>query len=126
MSIVDHIASKLNQTITYWANPVNDGYGSFSFDAAVELSARWEQVNEVVRANDGEEYVTIARVFLSQEVEEGEYIYLGQESDLDSNHGDPQAQGALRVLAVSILPELNNASKLMYVAHLNKTASRAV
>lgn len=35
------------ETAVYWGNPVNDGYGGFTYDTPVEIDCRWENKTEM-------------------------------------------------------------------------------
>jgi hypothetical protein len=35
------------ETAVYWGNPVNDGYGGFTYDDPVEIDCRWENKTEM-------------------------------------------------------------------------------
>lgn len=35
------------ETAVYWGNPVNDGYGGFTYDDPVEIDCRWENKMEM-------------------------------------------------------------------------------
>lgn len=35
------------ETAVYWGNPVNDGYGGFTYDTPVEIDCRWENKMEM-------------------------------------------------------------------------------
>lgn len=75
------------QTAVYWQAPTPDGYGGFEFDSAYpqEIDCRWEQRVELIKTSAGEEKVSRARVFLTQDVEEGGFLFLGTLDDLDSD-----------------------------------------
>lgn len=70
------------QTAVYWCSPVNDGYGGFTFASPIEIPVRWEDQTEVITTRDGSQYVSRARILVTQDVDEGGYLYLGSLSDL--------------------------------------------
>lgn len=118
--ITDFISRICTQTVVYWANPVNDGEGGYTFDEAVEIMGRWEQTSEIVRGQNGKEEMTMARVFVTQDVDEDGYMYLGEIDDLDSNHDDPQEiDGALRIVSFSKVPVMGSTTLFLRKAHLN-------
>ena len=127
MGIDTFIASKCTQPIVYWGGPVNNGEGGFTYDDPVEILGRWEELNEVIMANDGKEIISQARVFLTQDVDEEGRLWLGELTELDSAP-DPNdsAVAALYVVATSRLPKLGSATMDTYKAHLNMTGRRAV
>ncbi|KKL57638.1 hypothetical protein LCGC14_2233390 [marine sediment metagenome] len=127
MGITDFINRMCTQTIVYWANPVNDGEGGFTYDSPVEILGRWEEVNEVVLGSNGKELVSRARVFLKQEVDEEGAMYLGELTDLDSApEPTDSAVNALYIIAFSKVPVLGSATDFMYKASLNMLGNRQV
>ena len=100
------------QTAVYWANPVADGFGGFTFDAPVELSSdndnavRWEETQEKFVDSIGEEHLSRAIVYLTDDVEVGEYLMLGELADLDSSQNPEGQEGAYRVMRFSKTPNV--------------------
>lgn len=57
------------QNAVYWANPVNDGYGDYTFDSPVEIQVQWENKQEkFVSALNGEEVISRAVIFVPQDL----------------------------------------------------------
>ena len=100
---------KLKQTAVYWANPVDDGYGGLSWDAPEEIDCRWINTNEIVKANNGEEFVCRASVQVSQDLDENGLLYLGDLDDLDSDDpADPDTiAGVYRIRKFDKTPTIN-------------------
>lgn len=119
MSTLGFISKRLSQTLVYWANPVDDGYGYFTFDDPVEISGRCEYKVELVRSGLGEEVVSRAQVYLDQEVQEKEYLYLGTLDDMDSNPDPRDVEGAMEVIAFEKIPKLGSSTLFLYKAYLN-------
>lgn len=127
MSLTGFITRACKQTIVYWGNPVDDGYGGYTYDDPVEILGRWEEMNEVVLGSDGKELVSRVRVFLTQEVDEEGAMYLGALTDLSSAPAPTDsAVMALYIIAFSKLPVLGSANSYIYKAHLNMTGSRTI
>lgn len=104
MSIITRMRK---QTLCYWGSPVPDGYGGSTFAGAVELSCRWEDKQELFVNPQGKEVLSQAVVYVSQDVDIGGYLYLGEESDLDSDHTNPQIiSGAREIRQFGKLPNL--------------------
>ena len=87
MSIVSFIESKCTQTAVYWAASEEDGYGGKVFVTPVEIACRWEHKSQVVGTQVGGEVngtllLSRAEVFVTQDVKEEGYMYLGTLSDL--------------------------------------------
>jgi len=88
MSLMSIIESRYVQTAVYWANPVNDGYSNITFDKPVEIACRWEDKEQVLGTQVGGEVtggVLLSRsiVFVKQDMQEEEYLFLGTLADLD-------------------------------------------
>ena len=127
MSITKFIASKCTQPIVYWANPVSDGFMGSSYDVPVQIYGRWEELNEVIIGNNGQELISQARVFLTQEVDEDGRLWLGSIDDLESaSDPDDSSVGALYILAQSRLPKLGSATMDVFRANCNMTGRTTV
>ena len=115
------IAKQLSQTIVYWANPVNDGYGSYTFTAPVEISGRCEFRTERVLTDMGEEVLSKAFIYLEQEVESGEYLYLGtlDDSGVEGSTDPRTIDGAMIVQTFLKIPRLGSSTEFIYKAYLN-------
>jgi len=86
------IARLCTQTAVYWGDPTDDGRGGKTFGSAypVEIDCRWEDHVEEVAGRDGSVIVCRAVVYVTEDVEEGGYLYLGTLDDLDSGEeADP-------------------------------------
>jgi hypothetical protein len=106
---------------------VSDGYNGYTYDDPVELLCRWEELNEIIMGTDGKEYISQARVFLTQEVDEQGAMWLGSLDDLDSAPlPNDSAVSALHIIALSRLPSLGSESMTMFRVNLNMTGRRAV
>jgi hypothetical protein len=92
MGIQEVIARNCTDVCVYWGNPTEDGYGGKVFDDPIELSVRWENINQVVVDAKGAEITSRALVFVTQDVEEEGMLYHGTLDDLyDSNATDSSA-----------------------------------
>lgn len=70
------------QTAVYWANPVRDGSGGYTYDAPIEVSCRWDIKQKLVLDRDGKEVVSQAKVFVTQDMDVEEILYFGGLTDL--------------------------------------------
>ena len=105
-----NVKRALKQKIVYWGNPTTDGYGGQTFDAAVEIMGRWEFVQKIFINANGEQQVSGARVYLSQDVDLDGYLYLGALTTIDSA-GIPDAQsGAMRIKAFEKSPSVGKSN----------------
>ena len=120
MSIEDNIARNLTATCVYWGNPQNDGEGGFTFDDAVEISCRWEDMMQIVSDAKGNEVSSRALVFVGQDLDEEGYLYLGTLDDLydsaESSAGaidDPkEIEGAYQIKRFQKTPSLSGSGYL--------------
>lgn len=126
MSIIGFVEKNLNQTVVYWAYAGPDGYGGATYSSPVELGVRWENVNELVQTGTGEEVVSRARVWTSQDLVEQSLIYLGTMDDSDYNEDSSQMEGLMTVLAFVKIPVLGSSTKFLRRAHLNMSRRSAV
>lgn len=120
MAVPYFVRKHLLQTMVYWANPVSNGEGGFTFDDPIEIQARCEFRNELVRTETNEEAVSRARIYLSQVVQNGEYLYLGtlEDSGIDDDIHPEDVYGSMRVLSLDIMPRLRG-NGYMYKAFVN-------
>lgn len=123
MSIAQLLVRNCKQTIVYWASPTADGYGGYTFATPVEIQGRWEDKQELIKTNDGEEQVTQARVYLLQDVDEGGYLYLGSLDDLDSNPQPDEVDTAGQILAISKFPTLGQSDVFLRKVNVNMTGN---
>lgn len=78
--IIEHT---LNQTATYWAPGVPDGFGGITWGPPQQLRCRWQQKQQLVRAKAGDERVSQAVVYMTQPIDLGGRLYLGSTAELD-------------------------------------------
>lgn len=91
MGIEKFIQKVCVQTAVYWGNPTSDGYGDYTFDTAVEISCRWDSKRlklspklMVVSGGASVELVSEAEVMVTQDLDVGGYLYLGELDDLSA------------------------------------------
>ena len=87
------IISKMRkQVAVYWAPGSYEAFGQPSMASPVEISCRWEDVNEQFLDGDGQEQLSNARVYVDRTVELGGMLWLGALGDAPSNPKlDPSA-----------------------------------
>lgn len=79
------IQKNLIQSFVYWGNPVNNGYGGYTFDVPVEITGRIENKAEKIIDSKGAEISSHSVIFLTQDVQEGGWIFEGELSDIASS-----------------------------------------
>ena len=87
------IARNCKQHCVYWGSPAEDGYGGKTFANAVEIDCRWEDMHQIVTDAKGVELTSRALVFLTQDVDEEGYLYLGTLDDLYDLAGESSGGG---------------------------------
>ena len=63
------IKRALKQTAVYWSAPVDDGWGGQTFATPVEISCRWEDKTELIRADNGREMISSAQIHVDQDLD---------------------------------------------------------
>lgn len=123
MGIENFIARACRQTAVYWAAPTEDGYGSKTFSDPTEIDCRWEaRTEKISRVGEriGEEVVSQARVFVTEDVVEQGWLYLGDLDDLDSDEeADPKTvDGAYEIIRFDKSPVMRSTNEFNRVAYL--------
>lgn len=76
------------QTVTYWAPDGVDDFGARTFAAPVEISGRWQNKRDLIRDADGRQIASSAVVYVSQQVANRGYLYLGSSAASDPTSVD--------------------------------------
>ena len=83
----------LQDTITRWTTPTQDGYGGISYGASSQILGRWQNENANFQDLAGEEFVSSAIVYTTTELNQNDWVYEGT-----SVQANPQDEtGAYRV-----------------------------
>jgi len=107
MGIESFMIRTCKQTAVYWGAPISDGYGGLTHNDPVEISCRWQEKTEVINTlgggKKGEELVSNAQVFTTQDVVEEGYLFLGDLDDLgdvtSNADNDPEGvDGAYKII----------------------------
>jgi hypothetical protein len=114
------------QTAVYWGNPVNDGYGGFTFDDPVEIDCRWENINEVnlgwfSTGFPGNILLSKSSVMVTQDLDLQGYLYLGSLSDFDSAEdiSNPiDVTGAYQIHRFDKIPMVRKTNEFVRIAWL--------
>ena len=91
-----------NQKATYWANPVQGGFGGITFDAPIVLNVRWEDRTERFTDMAGQEQISRAVVYTDRDLDLGGYLVLDESVATDPT----QVEGALYVQRSDEIPDL--------------------
>lgn len=84
MGIESYMAKICNDTAVYWAFAQTASDGSQEYDDPVEISCLWKIHRELMADNDGQEFVTKAKVYVLQDISDHGMLYKGTLADLDS------------------------------------------
>jgi len=77
MGILDFIRKISVQKAVYWAPGALTSEGGITYSAAAEISCRWDDTIEVVRASNGKEIVCKAKILTVTDLLEQGYLYRG-------------------------------------------------
>ncbi len=80
------LTNQLNQTITLWVDGGIDSLGDPTHGTPTTISGRWEQRAEVFTGVDGAEHVSQSIVYLAQDVELGNWLFLGTSTEVDPSN----------------------------------------
>lgn len=111
MGITKLIKKVCRQKAVYWGNPVNDGYGGYTFDTAIELDVRWEDAIRNLNHPVGEEVYSKATVIVQQDVDLHGFLFLGTLTDLNAMSGitltNPRTiETAYEIIAFDKVPDI--------------------
>ena len=108
MSIIPRMQK---QTCVYWAlasgdDVSYDDYGQpiVTIAVPVELSCRWEDVNEEFIAPDGTKQLSRSKVYVESDVALGGILMLGTEDDITDAVNIKENEGAWEIMAYGKLP----------------------
>jgi hypothetical protein len=119
------IIRNCKQTAVYWGNPVNDGMGGFTFDDPVEIACRWENINEIFIAPNGDELVAKSIIYVLQDVDHEGCLYLGTLDDLLESDGESigelvpsEIEGAQIIKRFDKIPVLGSTTEFLRKVYL--------
>lgn len=101
MSFIDKY---LTDTITLWTQGGLDNFGMPGSWTSSEIEGRWEEKQSLVKDANGEQVVSSAKVFLKQDVSEGDYLFHGS----DASSAPPNTSS--KVIAFAKTPSIGNDS----------------
>ncbi len=87
---------QMNQSATYWAPGVNDGFGGIVYNDSEVISCRWQDKAELFRDAQAREVTSSAVVYPAEELEIGGLLVLGDFYEAS----DPKAIGAREIRQV--------------------------
>ena len=124
MSIDQMIEKKCVEICVYWANPVPDGEGSYTYDSPIEIACRWEAMSQIVTDNKGEQITSRAVVYVTQDVDEDGMLFFGSLDDLDSDDVVPKTvEKAYYIKRFEKKPLLGSSTQFLRKAYLTPSLS---
>lgn len=84
MSILDFIRKISVQKAVYWAPCTLTDQGVPAYSTGVEISCRWDDTTEVVRASNGKEIVCKAKILTVTDLLKQGYLYRGTLASLST------------------------------------------
>jgi len=105
------------QTAVYWKRTGVDSNGVPVFAVPRELRVRWEDVNEAVLTSAAESVVSSARVFLGEDIQEGDVLRKGTLAETADAARPFNNDLVFEVMVFSKVPTLR-ATDYLRVAHL--------
>ena len=119
MSVESNIARMCKQTAVYWGNPVNDGYGTCTFDPPIEIPCRWEDRNETFLTPNGNTGIAKSVVYVLENLHQDGYLFLGTFDDLESYAVNPiEIEKANIIRRFDKLPALGSTTAFIRKAYL--------
>lgn len=125
--MIENVINRMcTQTAVYWGAPADDGYGGKTFGSMypIEIDCRWEDKVQLIsmlgEARKSVEVTSKAQVFVTQDLDEGGWLYLGTLDDLDSDaEEDPmKADGAYEIKRFDKSAALRSTSEFVRKAYL--------
>jgi hypothetical protein len=102
------ITKMRKQTAIYWPPSLSkfDAYGQPLSDPPVEISCRWEDVQEEILDPQGTSVVSKAKVYVDRDVELGGVLMLGELSEITDPSNPKANEGAWEIIKFERMPTL--------------------
>ena len=71
------LSGSLNQAVVYWSFKSKDGFGALTFNTAVEIKVRWQDVSKLFLDKTGKQSVSQSIIYTEQEIGLDDYLLLG-------------------------------------------------
>jgi hypothetical protein len=125
MSISALLARYCTQKAVYWGNPQEDGYGSITYDAPIEIECRWEDIQQIMGTVAGNAIIGFndmsrSIVYVTQDLHRDGMLYLGPLIDLDSDQEEhpKSVNGAFIIKRFERIPSLLDPTDILRIAYL--------
>ena len=103
MSIISRMR---RQTCVYWAKEGYDNYGKPLTDPPIQLTCRWQDMNEEFIDSEGTRQMSRAKVFVDQDVDVGGVLMLGVLGDVTDALVPKNNAGAWEIKRFDNMPNL--------------------
>jgi len=125
MSMNAFLKRSCPQTAVYWGNPTEDRDGGKTFSAPVEVSCRWEELEQLISDAKGNEIASRALVYLLQDIDTEGVLYLGYLSTLSvAEKTDPRLiDKAYTIKRFEKTPALGSTTVFVRKAYLTTSLS---
>lgn len=125
MSITGFIKKVCVQNCIYWSNPVNDGYGGYTFDTPYVIKCRWDDMQRIYTGQDGQQVQQKAKVLVNSTdslVVKG-WLMLGTLDDLTIDDSGAYQQpsnaiGAYQIIGVDKIPLIRSTTIFVTTVYL--------
>lgn len=121
MSINKFIKKIAVQTAVYWGNPVNDGFGGYTYSIIKDIQCRWDGVTEIVTNSKGKEIVSQAKLMVVEDLDKEGYLYLGSLVDFASgvDYSNPKnIDGAYPIQKIEKVPMIKSITDFVRTVYL--------
>ena len=71
------LTGALNQSAVYWSFKSKDGFGALTFNTAVEIKVRWQDVSKLFLDKTGKQTVSQSIIYTDEEIGLDDYLLLG-------------------------------------------------
>lgn len=104
MAISDFIEKVCVQTAVLWEVIGNDGYGGNTFAVPIEIKCRWEDYTDTMDDDESIEFISQAKILVTQDFKMGDYLYLGDLQSITNQPDPKQVHKAFPIRAVRKVP----------------------
>lgn len=120
MSILKFIEKVCVQTAVYWAPLDSDGYGGMIYADPREIKVRWDDVTEVIKADNGEEITSRARLLVTEKLEYKGCVWLGKlnELSIDKKNDPRMILDAYEIITTHKTPLFRSTDKFVHDVYL--------
>jgi len=130
MGIGSMLIRNCNDVAVYWSVTGDDGYGKKIFAEPYEIACRWEEMQQVIVDDKGNQLTSRAVVYTLQDVDEEGMLYHGLLEDLyDNGESEGDISNPMEIDSAYIIkrfrkvPSLHSTSEFLRTAYLTPSLS---